>query len=205
MLLKFHAQEFRQVLWKMEAEAILRGGFLGNFAQALEPESTSDTSHLVIMTLFSIYKIRSKFDQKRMSLYAFFMNYLTKWTEVKKFGLYSVFWFDIWVAFPYFFSFHLHLWIFFCNLFLDKELLFNCLPSIISDGERTCSLKDKCPDSLKSIGHLSCWLKPSIRHSHTEVFERFILCRHPNRLQFTYQILPTEEFMKLRHPFCFGL
>lgn len=75
----------------MEAEAILRGGFLGNFAQALEPESTSDTSHLVIMTLFSIYKIRSKFDQKRMSLYAFFMNYLTKWTEVKKFGLYSVF------------------------------------------------------------------------------------------------------------------
>ena len=24
-----------------------------------------------------------------------------------------------------------------------------------SDGARTCSLKDKCPDSLKSVGHLS--------------------------------------------------
>ena len=36
--------------------------------------------------------------------------------------------------------------------------------ALLSNGARTCSLKDKCPELLKSIGHLFWWLIPPIRH-----------------------------------------
>ena len=57
----------------------------------------------------------------------------------------------------------------FMNLIMHQQIMHQ---QMFSDGARTSSLKDKCPDMLKSIGHLSWWLKPSIRHSHIEAFER---------------------------------